>query len=58
MLQFNRRRLITSSAFMLGVALLAGACEVGGPKPRPIHCRSNGAEPDLLLAHLHMGHTN
>ena len=33
MLQFDNRRLFASSAFLLGVALLLGACEVGGPKP-------------------------
>ena len=33
MLQFDKGRLAVSSAFLLGVALLAGACEVGGPKP-------------------------
>jgi hypothetical protein len=33
MLQFHKRRLFASSAFLLGVAVLIGACEVGGPRP-------------------------
>ena len=33
MLRFDERRLLASSASLLGVALLTGACEVGGPKP-------------------------
>src|SRR5688500_16805199 len=33
MLQFDKSRLFASSAFLLGVALLLGACDVGGPKP-------------------------
>jgi hypothetical protein len=33
MLQFHEMRLFASSASLLGVALLLGACEVGGPKP-------------------------
>jgi hypothetical protein len=32
MLQLDKRRLI-ASALLLGLALLAGACEAGGPKP-------------------------